>query len=259
MENLHSRLLVNNSRSVFECYQNACLSFYGELRSCLEKYVKSEDHFIKAREIIMSKLMFSVLLFRVWNNIFLCERSQYCIDMCNFCTKSYVSNKKISDHINKTLFVPIEEFHPSIREGIVLAEKIYIFAHTNVFIDKDDPFGRSANFGSLYYESISSPFLLWKMYLDTICRIAFNISEKFLLPIFISSVGDNCRTATACTKENCFGLKRKVIKTLFYKKVVEFCLCISSDVNHSFIHDVYRTYKKNRNFFSCFLDIDRNE
>ena len=128
---LHSRLLFNNSRSVFECYENVCLSFYGELRSCLEKYVKSEDHFIKAREIIMNKLMFSVLLFRVWNHIFLCERSQYCIDMCNFCTKSYVSNKKISDHIIKTLFVPIEEFHPSIRDGIVLAEKIYIFAHTN--------------------------------------------------------------------------------------------------------------------------------
>ena len=81
--------------------------------------------------------------------------------MCNFFTKSYVSIKKISDHINKTLFVPMEEFLPSIREGIVLAEKIYIFAHTNVFIEKDDPCGRSANFGSLFYETISSPFLLW--------------------------------------------------------------------------------------------------
>ena len=44
---LHSRLLFNNSRSVFECYENACISIYGELCSCLEKYVKSEDHFIK--------------------------------------------------------------------------------------------------------------------------------------------------------------------------------------------------------------------
>ena len=113
-----------------------------------------------------------------------------------------------------------------LREGIVLAEKIYIFTHTNVFIDKDDPFGRSANFGSLSYESISSPFLLWKMYLDSICRITFNVSEKFLLPIFISSVGDNCITATACTKENCSGLKHKEIKALFYKKLVKFCLCI---------------------------------
>ena len=193
----------------------------------------------------------------------MCERSQYYIDMCNFCTKSYVLNKKISDHISKTLFVPIEEFHPSIRERIVLAEKIYMFAHT-VFVDKDDPFGRSANFGSLYYESISSPFPLWKMYLDSICRIAFNVSEKFLLLIFISIVWDNRRTATACTKENCSGLKRKVIKTFFYKRLVEFCLSISNDscksVNHSFIHDVYIEHiRKIELLFSCFLDIDRNE
>ena len=205
--------------------------------------------------------MLSILPLRVWNRIFLCERSQYCIYMCNFCTKSYVSIKKKSDHINKILFVPMEEFLPSIREGIVLAEKIYIFAHNNVFIEKDDPFGRSAYFASLFYETISSPFLLWQMYLDTICRIAFNISENFLLPISISNVKDNCRTATACTNENCSGLKRKVIKTFFYKRLVE--LCFSKDycrnVNHSFMHDVYRTYKKNRDFFSNFLDIDRNE
>lgn len=87
---LHSRLLFNNSCFVFDCYENACLSFYGQLRFCLEKYVKGEDHFIKAREIIMSKVMLSVLPFRAWNHMFLCERSQYC-------TKSYVSNKKISD------------------------------------------------------------------------------------------------------------------------------------------------------------------
>ena len=260
---LHLRLLFNNSRFVFDWYENACLSFYTQLCFCLKKYVKCEDHFIKAREIIISKLMLSILPFRVWNHTFLCERSQYCTDMCNFCTKPYVSNKKISDHINKTFFVPIEGFHSSIREGIVLVEKFYIFAHTNIFIDKDDPYRRYANFGSLYYESVNSPFLLWKMYLDTICRIAFNVFGKFLLPIFISSVGDNCRTATACTKQNCSGLKRKVIKTFLYKRLVEFCLSISIDscknVNHSFIHDVYRTCKKNRDFFIRFLDIDRNE
>ena len=55
-------------------------------------------------------------------------------------------------------------------------------------------------FGSLYYESISSPFHLWKMYSDTICRIAFNVSEKFLLPIFISSVKGNCRDVPVLRK-----------------------------------------------------------
>ena len=105
---LHSRLLFNNSRAIFDCYENACLSFYGQLRFSLGKYVKCEDYFMKAREV-MSKLMFSVLPFRVWNHMFLCERSQYCIDMYIYCTKFCVSNKKISDHINKNLYVPIQQ------------------------------------------------------------------------------------------------------------------------------------------------------
>ena len=99
--------------------------------------------------------------------MFLCERSEYCIDMCVYFTKSYVSNKKISEHINKKLYAHINQFHPLIREGVLIAEKIHFFVYTNIFVDQIAPFGRSRNFGSLYYESISSPSLLWKMYLDT--------------------------------------------------------------------------------------------
>ena len=163
---LHSRLLSNYSRVIFDCYENAFLSFYNQLCFSLQKYVKDEDYFLKAREIIISKLLFSALPFRVWNHMVLCVRSQYCTDMCLCCTKLYISNKKISDHINKNLRVPIEQFLASIREGIIIAGKIFVFAHTNVFIEKDYPFGR--NLGSLYYESIRSPFLLWKKYLDTL-------------------------------------------------------------------------------------------
>ena len=156
---------------------------------------------MNVNDIIMNKLLLSVLPFRVWNHMFLCERAQYRIDMCNFCTKSFISNMKISDYINNTLFVQIEKFPSSIRKGIIMADKIQIFAHINVFIDKEDPFKRTSNFGSLYYENISSPFLVWKMYLDIICRIAFNVSERFILPVFISSIKGDCRSFPACTKE----------------------------------------------------------
>ena len=256
---LHSRLLFNNSRVIFDCYENAFLSSNNQLCFSLQKYVKDEDYFLKVREIIMSKLLSSALLFRVWNHMFLCERSQYCTDMCLYCTKLHISNKKMSDHINKNLCVAIEQFHASIREGIVIAEKIFIFAHTNIFIEKDDPFGR--NFGSLYYESIRSPFLLWKMHLDTLCRIVFNIPEKFVLPVLISSVRGTCRSFTTCTTENCPGLKSKIIRTIFYKRLVEFCLYLirssCKNVNPKFIYDVYRNYKRGRDFFSCFLEFDR--
>ena len=209
----------------------------------------------------MGKLMHASLPFRVWNHFFcVCERSQYCIDMCLYCSKLYIGNKKISDNINEHLYVLIEQFPIAIRDGIVTTEKNHIFAHTNALIYKDDPFGRSKNFGFLYYESISSPFLLWKMYIDLLCRIVCNISEKFILSVLFSNIKCSCRNFTVCTDENCPSLKPNVIRTIFYKRLVEFCLCLvrasCKNVNADFIFDVFKNYKRGRDFFS-FLEFDR--
>ena len=68
---------------------------------------------------------------------------------------------------------------------------------------------------------------------------------------------------TACTSENCQGLKSKAIKAAFYKMLVEFSLYLvrssCKNVNPNFICDVYNSYKRSRDFFSCFLEFDRNE
>ena len=55
-------------------------------------------------------------------------------------------------------------FSPLQITRIVCAKKIHILAHTNAYSRKYDPF--STNFSLLYYESVNSPFLLWKFYLD---------------------------------------------------------------------------------------------
>ena len=162
----------------------------------------------------------------------------------------------------KNLYRHIEQFPPSIREGIVVAEKIYLFAHINAFIDKDDPFRKSKNFASLYYDSISSPFLLFKMYLDTLYRILFNISETFILLALLSSVRGSCRSFTACTSENFPGLKSRTVKAVSTKapRIVLYLVRSScKNVNPSFVQDVYNSYKRDRDFFSCFLEFDRNE
>ena len=65
---LHSRLLFNNSRVILDCYENASLTFYGQLCFSLKKYIKDENCFLKAREIIMNKSMISALPFCVWNH-----------------------------------------------------------------------------------------------------------------------------------------------------------------------------------------------
>lgn len=133
---------------------------------------------LKVKEFLLSEVYYQILPFRVWNHLFFCERPQFCVDMCRSCTKFYVSNKRISDHINDNLDVEINHFPIQISEGIVLAMKIYLFAHTNIVSSREDPFG--LNLGGFYYKSVTSSFLLWKAYLDILVRIVFNLSYKGL-------------------------------------------------------------------------------
>ena len=117
---------------------------------CLKEHVNEENLYL-VKEAVMNKLYYSVLPFRVWNNLFLCKRSQYGTIMCRYCTKLYIKDKKISDHINKELYVQIDEFLVQISQGVVAARWISLFAHTNIHARKNDPFG--VNFGLLYYKA----------------------------------------------------------------------------------------------------------
>ena len=80
---LHSMCLFNNARIIFDCYENAFLTFYGQLCFLLKIYVMGVDYFLEAKQN-MKKLLFLTLPLRVWNHMFLCKRSQYCICVCVF-------------------------------------------------------------------------------------------------------------------------------------------------------------------------------
>ena len=73
----------------------------------------------------------------------------------------------------------MNEFLTQLKEGIWVTQKINLFVHSNIAA-KNDLFGLKfditlkndlfeLNFGSLYRESIHSPFLLWKTNLDILC------------------------------------------------------------------------------------------
>ena len=129
---------------------------------------------------------------------FLCERLDPFPDMCRYCTKLCIKNRKISDHINNNLFVHINEFPDQLKQGITLVQKIPLFVHKNIVMKNG-----SLNFGGIYYESSSSPYLLWKFYLDVLCRIVFNVSREFIFPLLIFDLDGNCSSFTVFTSKNC--------------------------------------------------------
>ena len=97
----------NQSKTIFRdrlwllChYKQLCESFYYSLFRKLVTYVPI-DNLIAARTIIHHRLYFSLLHFHVWNHLFKCCRSQYESNMCLFCTKRYLRNRKICKVIEK--------------------------------------------------------------------------------------------------------------------------------------------------------------
>ena len=50
--------------------------------------------------------------FHIWNSTFLCCRSQYESNMCLFCTKIYLKNKRICKLIEKCLTVNVLDYFP---------------------------------------------------------------------------------------------------------------------------------------------------
>ena len=126
-----------------------------------------------------------------------------------------------------------------------MARRINLFVHTNIAAI-NDPFG--LNFGSLYYESINSPFLLWKAYLGILCRIVFNVSQRFVLPLIVTGIDAKCRDFTVCTSKNCLNLKISKVRATFFRELVAFCKklpevsCDNFDPN--FIIDVFKKYIK---------------
>ena len=162
------RRLNRIERIVSEYYYDWILCLSHQLSTNLKEYV-SEENLLKVNKNLLRKFYHQILPFCVWNHIVLCDRSQFSVDISRSCTRLYVPNKKISDYINNNFFVEIDHFPVQISHEIIAEKKNYLFAHTNLISSRGDPFG--LNLGGFYYESVTSPFLFWKTYLDILSRI----------------------------------------------------------------------------------------
>ena len=128
--------------------------------------------------------------------------------MCLFCTKICLKDKKVIKSICKTLKVNCFDCMPPLLiDGVIIRSDVSLFVH--ISSQGRQKLYNPDNFGTLFYEVISSPFLLWKFHLDVLTRLVFNHCDKFILPGLMSSFGSNeCRASTVCTIDNCFGFKK---------------------------------------------------
>lgn len=125
---------IFTDRSWILCtYSHFCDVFYCELFRKLVAYI-SIDCVVKVREIVQKKLYFAIMPFHIWNSTFLCCRSQYESNMCLFCTKIYLKNKRICKLIEKCLTVNVLDYFPvHFSYGVIISGgSVNLFVHFSV-------------------------------------------------------------------------------------------------------------------------------
>ena len=180
---------------MFHQYRHILERFYFNLLNKLVKYVPIEN--LHATKKIIYKLYFSHLHFRVWNHMFPCCRSQYESNMCLFCNKVYFRNKKICDAVEKKLTIKVLDYFPvKLSYGVIIDGSVNFFVHCSIS-DREKTVRFKWQFWYTYYEVISSPFSLWKFYLDNLARIVFNYCDKDIVLVLLSGIEiDKCRNFT---------------------------------------------------------------
>ena len=143
---------------------------------------------------------------------------------------------------------------------VIFSNEINLFVHS-FSQDRQKLYGPN-NFGTLFYEVISFPFMLWKFYLDVLARVVLNHCNKFIMPALLSGFDTNeCRNSTVCNSEKCFGFKKVKIRDILFLNAVKLSkrLAVHScrTVNSDFIIKVFDTYKRGVDFYNPYLSIDR--
>ena len=118
--------------------------------------------------------------------------------------------------ITKTLKISyFENFPVPLYCSVICYDKISLFFHSSRE-DAQKLYGPN-NFGTLFYEFTSSPFMLWKFYLDVVVRIVLNQCNKFMPPALLSRTDtDECRNSTVYNSKNCFGFKKVKIREIVF-------------------------------------------
>ena len=99
--------------------------------------------------------------------------------------------------------------HSVISDGVV-----NLFVHSSV-CDRQKLYSENTSFGTVHYEVVSSPFILWKFYLDILARIVLNHCDKYIIPALLSGLDtDDCRKVTVhlCIV---LGLKKIKLRKVF--------------------------------------------
>ena len=123
---------------------------------------------------------------------------------CCFCTKFHVRDKVLSHSLNHKMTLPVLFFPKEyLSDDIFVADDVSLFVHYHSIMysahanDFENNYG---NFAVVYYKSVNSVFMLYKFYLELLCRVIFNNVFKKVLTIILKDFNQNM--SSSCRKRS---------------------------------------------------------
>ena len=107
--------------------------------------------------------------------------------------------------------------------------------------------------------------MLYKIYLEVLCRVIFNSLLKKVLPLILADFDkkrvSRCREHSFFSGNDCLGFRRKKIISIFIKEAADFSLHVlritNESTNVAFIKQIFETYKKPKDYSAQSLDVER--
>ena len=225
------------------------------------KRLKDEKVFIQKKEIFHI-IFFSILPFRVWFHFWCCCRSQFNPDICQFCAKLRIKDRKVVNFINKRLVLDVRKlFPPDLYYTTACNSDVSLFVHVQFGPDRQRSYSKN-NYRALYYEVTSSPFLIFENYVDIMGNIILNHCDKIILPELFKGENEfQCRDCTVCLPKNYFPPKWQKIRQFVYlsafKLIKRLVVATCQTVNWHPIINCYETYTLWKHYHNPYLTIDR--
>ena len=177
-----------------------------------------------------------------------------------FLSKIYTFFKKFNfKNLRQTVFfiasflclklcVDILDYFPELTYGVISDGAVNLFVHSSVH-DRQKLYGPN-NFGTLFYEVIGSPFILWNSYLDVLARIVLNYCDKLIVPALLSGIEIECRSFPLCNPLNCFVMKKE--------KIIDIVFSSGISLPNYYMLEVFSTYQLGKDYNNPYLSIDRD-
>ena len=211
-----SKFLVNFDKDYFEFMENNLKLLTNKIETKFNEKIIKNSFIFNMIDLKVQKIIYQLLLFRIFCHLFFCRRGSKTAGKCLVCTRMFVDNHDISvtfaEHFvlkGKNIeHLPISKLMNLVKVKSVSLNVYYIVGDFGKkFAEK-----KAENFGNIFFDCVNNSFSLYVLYLENVLRIDLN----FFSPINALIIENHLSKNSSVVKD---AFKIRKVKEKIIKKV----------------------------------------